>query len=271
MVYSPGNIGAIVDELNKAEKDPDNHKSLKELKEMILPSELTVTGIFESGRYIYDAEFMLVPLHIGQELYGLEDGLHGLTVRTIDPYKAEDIKKRIMDVLPSMTPGLEVLTWIDMNQQLFDAIRLERNVMFIILLFLIIIASFCIMTTLITVTVQKTREIGVMKALGARSGQIVLIFLAQGMVVGFFGNAIGVGVGIAAIHWRNEFKDWLARTLHIEIFPAGVYQFSAIPAEVKAHDVAVICISAFVICSLAALIPAYFAARLEPVKALRSE
>jgi lipoprotein-releasing system permease protein len=266
--YSPKNLGAIVDELDKAEKSPDNHKSLHDIRAMILPSDLTVTGIFKSGRYAYDAEFAIVPLHIAQELYDLGDGVHGLTATTTDPYKVGEIQQKLQKVLP---PSTDVLTWIDMNQQMFDAIRLERNTMFFLLLFIVVVAAFGIMTTLITVTVQKTREIGVMMALGADMGQIIWIFLAQGMIVGFFGNVSGLALGMALIRWRNEFKDLLARTFHIEIFPPGIYQFSAIPAQVVPRDVAIICVSAFVICSLAALIPAYFAARLDPVKALRYE
>ena len=143
--------------------------------------------------------------------------------------------------------------------------------MFFLLLFIVVVAAFGIMNTLITVTVQKTREIGIMKALGAKTAQIIWVFLAQGMIVGLFGNASGLLLGMALIRWRNEFKDWLASTLHIEIFPPGIYQFSAIPAEVVPEQVAIICGSAFVICSLAALIPAFAAARLDPVKALRYE
>ncbi|RYD72072.1 MAG: ABC transporter permease, partial [Verrucomicrobiaceae bacterium] len=196
------------------------------------------------------------------------DDLHGLTVKTEEPYTAPAVKEILLKQFP---PPIQVDTWIDLNKQLFDAIAMERNVMFFLLLFIVIVAAFGIMNTLITVTVQKTREIGIMKALGATTSQIVWIFLAQGMVVGFFGNITGLAAGMSLIRWRNELKEWLARTLNIEIFPAGVYQFAQIPAEVVPRDVAIICISAFVICSLAALIPAYSAARLDPVKALRYE
>ncbi len=268
IVYSPGNIGEIMDALNKAEGETDNKTTLSDLRSMVLPQELTVAGIFSSGRYQYDAEFLLVALHIGQELYGLGDGLHGITIKTEDPYEAAQLQTKLEEVVP---PTLRIYTWIDLNKQIFDAIRLERNTMFFLLLFIVIVAAFGIMSTLITVTVQKTREIGVMKALGATPGQIVWVFLAQGMVVGFFGNITGLAAGMALIRWRNEFKDFLATALGIEIFPPGIYQFSAIPAEVVPGDVAIICVSAFIICSLAALIPAYFAARLDPVKALRYE
>jgi len=143
--------------------------------------------------------------------------------------------------------------------------------MFFLLFFIVVVAAFGIMNTLITVTVQKRREIGIMKAIGANIWQIVGVFLGQGIVVGLFGTLTGLGLGMTLIRFRNEFSHWLARTLHIEIFPREVYQFSQIPADVIPMDVAKICIAAFVICSFAALIPAYFAARLDPVKALRYE
>ena len=143
--------------------------------------------------------------------------------------------------------------------------------MFIILMFLVIIAAFCVMNTLITVTVQKRREIGILKALGANVRQIVWVFLAQGMVVGFFGNITGLALGMTLVTFRNEFKAFLEGLLHIQIFPQDVYEFSQIPAEVVPREVALICVCAFIICSLAALIPAWFAAKLDPVKALRYE
>jgi lipoprotein-releasing system permease protein len=143
--------------------------------------------------------------------------------------------------------------------------------MFFLLFFIVVVAAFGIMSTLITVTVQKRREIGIVKALGANIWQIIWIFLGQGTVVGLFGTLTGLGLGMTLIRYRNEFAHGLATTLHIEIFPREVYQFSEIPAQVVPNDVAIICVSAFLICSLAALVPAYFAARLDPVKALRYE
>ena len=158
-----------------------------------------------------------------------------------------------------------------MNRQYFEAVRLERTVMFFLLFFIVVVAAFGIMSTLITVTVQKRREIGIMKALGANIAQIIWIFIGQGTVVGLFGTLTGLGLGMTLIRYRNEFSHWLASTFHIEIFPRQVYQFSEIPAEVVTMDVAKICIGAFIICWIFALLPAYRAARLDPVKALRSE
>ena len=266
-VYSPGNVGNVLEALKKAEDDP---KELEHIKTLVLPKELTVTGIFESGRYIYDAQFILLPLSVAQELYELDadDALHGISVRTADANRAGPIRNAMLANVPE---GISASTWEETNRSFFEAIAMERNVMFFLLMFIIIVAAFGIMNTLITVTVQKTREIGIMKALGASTSQIVWVFLGQGMIVGFFGNAAGLALGMTLVEYRNEFKDWLAERLGIEVFPADVYQFSRIPAEVVPHDVAIICISAFFICSLAALIPAYFAARLDPVKALRQE
>lgn len=267
-IYSPGNLDALMDELNRMEKDGAKPEELRQLRNMVLPMELTVTGIFRSGRYIYDAEFILVPLHIGQELYALGDDVHGLSVRCDDPYRAGDVK---LAIAAEVGETLNVLTWIDLNRQIFEAIRTERNVMFFLLIFIVIVAAFGIMNTLITTTVQKTREIGILKALGARTGQIIGVFLAQGVVVGIFGTITGLALGMTLVQYRNEFRQWLADTFRIEVFPASIYQFSAIPAEVVPSDVAIICVSAFLICAVAALIPAWFAARLDPVKALRYE
>ena len=266
-VYSPGNMNDVFAAIKKAEKDP---KALEQVKELVLPRELIVTGIFKSGRYDYDSQFLLVPLYVGQELYGLseDDLLHGISVKTLDADHAEDVAKNLGAALPR---EIIASTWQERNKLLFGTIAIERISMFVILQCIIVVAAFGIMSTLITVTVQKTREIGIMKALGATTSQIVWVFLAQGMFVGFVGNLTGLAMGMTMLAYRNEFKDWLANQLGSEVFPAKIYMFAQIPAQLVPEYVAIICISAFLICSLAALIPAYFAARLDPVKALRQE
>jgi lipoprotein-releasing system permease protein len=267
-VISPRSLETVANELSKLEKDGADKEKVAELKEMLAPSDLTVTGIFNSGRYIYDAEFIFVPLHIGQELYELGGGVHGLAASTRDPYRAEEVKRALISRLE---PPLTARTWIDLNGQFFDAVSTERTVMFIILFVVLIVAAFCVMNTLITVTVQKTREIGIMKAVGADVWQIVRVFLAQGVVVGAFGMMSGLALALALLEMLNPFKRWMEGTFHIELFPRTVYQFSEVPWQAKPLDVTIICLGAFLMCSLAALIPAYFAARLDPVKALRFE
>ena len=267
-IYSPHDMGELQKALDEAEGKPDNHQQLKRVRELILPMDITITGMFNSGRYAYDSDYIIVPLHIMQEAYSLGGGVHGIAVRTSDPFTADKVRDRLNRFIE---PPFQAVTWIDQNRELFDAIRIERTTMFFVLIFVVIVAAFGIMSTLITSTVQKTREIGLLKALGAQMTQIMWIFLAQGMIVGFFGTLIGLSSGIALVQYRNQVRDFLAATFHIELFPAAVYQFSQIPAEIVPRDVFVICVSGFLICSIAALVPAYFAARLDPVKALRFE
>ncbi|HWB60754.1 MAG TPA: FtsX-like permease family protein, partial [Chthoniobacteraceae bacterium] len=274
-VISPRTVQGIADELQREQDDPKaKPKTFKDFQaEGVLPEDLTITGIFESGRYQYDSGVLLLPLNVGQELYDLGDSVQGLSVRTTDQATADRVADQLNKALDTEEfRGVHATPWTQGDDKSrIGAIKFEHNIMFIILMFLVVIAAFCVMNTLITVTVQKRREIGILKALGANVRQIVWVFLAQGMVVGFFGNIIGLALGMTLVAFRNEFRSFLEHLLHIEIFPADIYEFSQIPARVQPGEMLLICVSAFLICSLAALIPAWFAARLDPVKALRYE
>lgn len=271
-IYAPGNISGLVAELRREGGEPGaKPRTLADLKAeggIVIPGPMKIVGLFNSGTNGFDSTFILMPLHNAQELYALKDAVHGIAVKTTDPYHIE----RLQEVIDAQFQGtVGTISWYDENRARFDAIRMERHVMFVILFFIIIVAAFGVMSTLITVTVQKTREIGIMKALGASPAQIVWVFLAQGMTVGLLGTACGLGSALTVLAYRNDFREWLSRQLNVVIFPPSVYEFDGIPAEIVPGDIAIICVSAFFICSLAAFFPAWLASRLDPVKALRSE
>ncbi|MCE9610992.1 MAG: FtsX-like permease family protein [Chthoniobacter sp.] len=269
-IYAPGNISSLMGVLRKQSADPDGPSpSLRDVtKDVVIPSPKKVVGLFNSGANTFDSTFILMPLNSAQELYALKDAVHGIAVKTRDPLDIE----RTQEAIETQFDGrVTTVSWYDENRARFDAIKMEKHVMFFILMFLVVIAAFSVMNTQITVTVQKTREIGIMKALGATPAQIVWVFLSQGMLVGVLGNITGLGLGLAVLHYRNAFRDWLSERLHIVIFPSSIYEFDGIPAQVIPSDVAIICVSAFIICALAAYIPAHIASRLDPVKALRYE
>jgi lipoprotein-releasing system permease protein len=238
-------------------------------QEVDLPMELTVTGIFESGMYEYDVGLIFTSLETAQELFSMGNAVHGIEILTDDPINGA---RAVADVLnKKLPPPLRAQTWAELNQRLLGAIQVEKSVMFFILTFIIIVAAFGIMSTLITVTVQKTREIGVMKALGATSGKILRIFVLQGFIVGVFGVAIGLGLGLLTVHNINPINHFLSHVVGIDLFPRDIYNFPSIPAYLTGRDLLTIGGSALVICTLAGLLPALRAARLEPVEALRYE
>jgi len=158
-----------------------------------------------------------------------------------------------------------------MNRQFLDVLAVEKNMMFFVLVFIVLVAASSITNTLITVVVQKTREIGLLMSLGARGSTIMKIFVMQGFFVGSIGTVVGLVLGSAVIFWRNELLHFMSDVFHIEIFPRQFYYLSQLPATVVPGDVLFISLCSIVLCTLGALIPAYSAARLDPAKALRYE
>ncbi len=237
-------------------------------QELALPDEYTVRGIFEVGFWEYDYGFIIASLGDAQDMYELGEDVHGLLVMLDDPYKATEIGLKLLTQLGG---HYRVTTWEDENRHLLDALVVEKKMMFYISFFVVIVAAFGITSVLITFVVQKTREIGMLKALGATSGQVMWLFLTQSFVVGILGVCSGLGLGVLAVSWRNEFLEFMRRLTQMDLFPPDIYVFNQLPAHIKFGDVAIICGGSLVICVLAGLFPAWNAGRLRPVDALRHE
>jgi lipoprotein-releasing system permease protein len=233
----------------------------------VLP-EFEVRGIFDVGYYEYNLSVIIVSLRDAQELYDLGNSVHGLMVMLHDPYQAPVVEQELARTLG---PNYELRSWMQENSNLLNALLVEKNVMFYLLFFIMIVAALCILSALITFVVQKTREIGMLKALGATDLQVSLIFLSQGALVGAVGDLAGYGLGMLALAYRNEFLHFMNRLTGFELFPASIYGFTELPAVIVPRDILLICGSAWLVCILGGVIPAWRAGRLKPVEALRYE
>ncbi|HWX21357.1 MAG TPA: ABC transporter permease [Candidatus Binatia bacterium] len=251
---------------------PEELKKLKEKEgkenEKLTLSEYEVRGIFDVGYYDYDAMFIVTSLEDAQELYVLGDSVHGLLVVLKDPYQAPAAAEELSRTLGSK---YDITTWMEENGNLLGALVVEKNMMFFLLFFIMIVAALCILSALITFVVQKTREIGMLKALGATDLQVAGLFLSQSGFIGSVGVALGFGLARLALAYRNEFLIFMRRVTGFELFPQSIYMFDKLPALIVPGDILLICGSAFVICLLGGLIPAWRAGRLKPVEALRYE
>ncbi len=268
MLHGPGNLSKVAEELKRLEEKDPNAKNLGDIKALVRPIELEVTGLFECGVYQFDSGMVITQLSVAQEIYDFENSVHGMSIRTEDPDWAERFRAELQTKLG---PEFSVSSWMDADRTRLDAVVQERVMMTFILMMIVVVAAFSISNTLITVIVQKKREIGVIKALGAAPSQIINIFVGQGFIVGVFGNVFGLIMAWAVLTWRNEARQFIISVMHRDIFPAAVYQLTGIPSAITAKDVLIICTMAMIICILAAYIPARFAAKLDPVKALREE
>ncbi len=268
---SPTNLKEVVDIINKNEDKSDDEKkeAYSKIKDVLLPYDLTVTGIFSPPRLQDSDRFAvcIVPLHVARDLRDMGDGISSVRIELADPDNAAAIKKQLAKgVLPKTW---NAFTWVEQHQQLFDTVQNELEMMYFVLFFIVIVAAFCVMNTMITVTVQKRREIGIISALGSRIGQIMWVFLIQGMIVGVIGSLTGLGAGLLVVYYRNNIRSIISKLTGQEIFNSKIYGLIEIPAKVVPHDVCIICIGAFILCTIAALVPAFIAARTEPAEALR--
>ena len=235
--------------------------------ELYLPEELTVTGLFDMGMRDFDAGFILTSLEVGRELVGLENGAQSIYVMTRDPFQFETVARQVER---TVGPYYEVRTWSEIDRLLFDALSHEKTMMFVLLVFITIVAIFCVTNTLIVITVHKTNEIGLLKALGFSSWQIMGAFVWHGWIQCLVGTAAGVAAGLLVLVNLPAIVRVLGK-LNVEVFPKGIYGLDSIPWSTSPVEIARVALFVMVFCTLSSLLPARRAARLDPVEALRNE
>jgi lipoprotein-releasing system permease protein len=219
-----------------------------------------VTGTFDTGMFLYDNQFVVISREVAQRFTGLGDAVSGIQVRLADPWQAPAIGRRIESQLgyPYRT-----LDWQTQNATLFSALKLEKLAMGLIIFFIMVVAAFNIVATLTMVVTEKTREIGILKAMGLSAGAVGRVFLAQGAVIGLTGVSIGLAAGLVV-------SSLVDRGRLIRIDPS-VYFIDHLPIKVEITDVLVVLAGSFVLAIAATLHPSRSASRLLPVEAIRYE
>ena len=222
--------------------------------------EFQVVGIFEIGMFEYDSNLVLTGIGPAQEFFDMGNRVSGIELKVDNIYNAPQIRQQLERRL-----GLPyfVKDWIQMNRNLFAALKLEKLTMFVILTLIILVASFNIVSTLMMNVIEKQREIAILKAMGATSRGIMSVFMIQGLLIGLVGTVLGVAGGYGL--------GFLLNTYHIIKLPADVYYLSHLPVDMKVRDFILVSTAALIISFSATIYPAWQASRLNPIEPLRYE
>lgn len=219
-----------------------------------------VTGIFVSGMYEYDANLSYVSLNSAQNLFDLGQKITGLAVKTDNPYQAQEISAKLQEELKF---PYWVRSWMATNRNLFSALKLEKITMFIILVLIVLVAAFNIVATLMIMTMEKTKDIGILKTMGATRKSISKIFVLEGLIIGVIGTILGCIGGFL-----------ISRLLEVYQFikiPADVYYLDKLPVKMEVSDFIIVAVAALAISLSATVYPSYKAGKLDPCEAIRYE
>ena len=227
-----------------------------------------VVGVFESGMYEYDANLSFILLKSAQKFFSMKNGVSGIEVRVADIEQAGNIASAIQKELGF--PYL-VRDWMQMNRNLFSALKLEKIVMFIILILIIFVAAFNIVSTLFMLVMEKAKEIAILKSMGASCSSIMKIYSYQGLVIGLVGTFLGCATGFVIVPNLNEIVSSIESIFGIVAFPSDVYYLDRLPSKIQYMDSFLIIIFSVVICLVASLYPAWRASKLDLVDGLRYE
>ena len=230
--------------------------------------KFVVVGIFESGFYEYDSTLAYLSLKSCQDFLQMGDTVTGIDIKVDDIYKADTIARKIQSKLGF---PFWAHNWMQMNKNLFSALKLEKRVMFIILSLIVLVAAFNIISALIMIVMEKNKDIAILKSMGATSRSIMKIFVYQGIIVGIIGTALGCAAGLAVALNLQKVSQFVEKMFHFKFLPGDVYYLSELPSQVNYSDVVIIVIGTLFVCFISTIYPSWRASRLDPAEALRYE